>query len=298
MPSNFSLDNGKNRIKKGVLYIVATPIGNLEDITFRAVRVLAGVDLVAAEDTRTTGRLLSYYGIGTKLVSYHEHNEEKKAAKLVEKLKSGLAIALVSDAGTPSVSDPGYRLVKKAISDGIVVVPVPGASAVLAALTASGLPTDTFVFYGFLPKKKGRRRKLLESFPADKTAVIYESPKRIQKCLEEIFEILGEREAVLCRELTKLHEEFIRGSLSEIIADVGDRNILKGECTLLVAGKKPEVVSDDIISEEIRSALINKKMKPSLLAREIAEKFSVSKNKVYDEIQRIRSDEGSEDTAR
>lgn len=193
--------------------MVATPIGNLEDMTYRAVRILKEADLIACEDTRQTRKLLDHYQISRPTVSYHEHNEAERAAELLEKLKAGVTIAQVSDAGMPGISDPGYRLIKLAIENGIVVVPVPGASAVITALAASGLATDAFEFHGFLPAKSGQRRTMLEQFRnAAHTVVVYETPHRIREAVEDIVAILGPaRQLVIARELTKLHEEFLRG---------------------------------------------------------------------------------------
>src|SRR5437016_7627725 len=198
---------------KGVLYVVATPIGNLEDITYRAVRILKEADLIACEDTRQTRKLLDHYGIEKPAISYHEHNEAERARQLIYNLQQGLTIAHVSDAGMPGISDPGYRVVKLAIEHGIRVVPVPGSSAVVAALAGSGLPTDAFEFRGFLPAKSGQRRTALESLrDVRHTVIFYETPHRIMESLQELAGILGaERQVVVARELTKLHEEFIRG---------------------------------------------------------------------------------------
>ncbi len=291
MPLTFNTDNSKNQIEKGTLYIVATPIGNLEDITIRSLRVLEGVDLVAAEDTRTTGKLLSFYSIRTRLTACHEHNEEKKAENLVDKLVSGNSIALVSDAGTPSVSDPGFRLVRSAIKKGIPVVPVPGVSAAVAALSVSGLPTDTFVFCGFLPRKKARKTETLKSLSLEKkTLIFYESPKRIIALIVSIQESMGDREAVLCREMTKLHEEFIRGRLTQICSTVSSRPSVKGECTLIVSGKEDEAaVSLDLLQGEISERLMTGDISPSQLARELADKYALRKKIIYDEIQRLKT---------
>lgn len=222
----------------GVLYIVSTPIGNLEDISFRALRVLKEVTTVAAEDTRHTKTLLAHYGIGTPLTSYHDFNKEEKAPVLLERLKEGHSVALVSDAGTPTISDPGYFLITQALAAGITVVPVPGPSAVLAALAASGLPTDAFVFEGFLPRKSGPRRRLLESLRDERrTVIVFESPHRLRSSLELIREILGERRIVLARELTKVHEELLRGTADELLKALGTRTI-RGELTLVLEGKR------------------------------------------------------------
>jgi 16S rRNA (cytidine1402-2'-O)-methyltransferase len=218
----------------GTLYIVGTPIGNLEDITFRALRVLKMVDLIACEDTRRTQKLLTYYGIRTGTISYHEHNEMTRAPELIIELEQGSDIALVSDAGMPVISDPGYRLVKLAVRHGVRVVPVPGASAFVAALAASGLPVDKFRFLGFLPSKASqRRRALAEAQTSQKTLVFYEAPHRVLETLADIRKILGDRPVVLAREVTKVHEEFLRGPVSEVL-DALKRKPVKGEVTVLV----------------------------------------------------------------
>src|SRR5262244_3377867 len=205
--------------RAGCLYLVATPIGNLEDITLRAVRILNEADQIACEDTRHTQKLLHHYNIARPLVSYHEHNEMTRAPELVLAMEQGQQIALVSDAGMPLVSDPGYRLVTLALRHHIGVVPVPGPSALLAALSASGLPNEEFLFAGFLPARSGERRRALERLRIeDRTIILYEAPHRIAECVADAREILGDRPACLAREVTKLHEEFIRGKLSEIAA--------------------------------------------------------------------------------
>ncbi|HXL09667.1 MAG TPA: 16S rRNA (cytidine(1402)-2'-O)-methyltransferase, partial [Candidatus Bathyarchaeia archaeon] len=202
----------------GTLYIVATPIGNLEDITLRALRVLKEVDVIAAEDTRHTQILLNHHGIRTPLTSYHEHNERTKAQELVTRLEQGKDIALVSDAGTPAISDPGFRLVVEAIRAAIRIIPVPGASALTAVLSASGLPTDRFIFEGFLPAKKKQRRERLHTLRDEtRTLIFYEAPHRLRDALDDVHELLGNRETVLAREVSKVHEEFLRGPISELI---------------------------------------------------------------------------------
>ncbi|HVG30869.1 MAG TPA: 16S rRNA (cytidine(1402)-2'-O)-methyltransferase [Pyrinomonadaceae bacterium] len=219
----------------GTLYLVSTPIGNLEDVTRRALRVLAEVDTIACEDTRHTRKLLDHYGIKTKTISYHEHNERERAPELAARLAEGLSIALVSDAGTPAVSDPGYRLVRAAIERGAPVVPVPGATAFVAALTASGLPTDEFFFGGFLPARSTARRARLSqvrSLPA--TLVFYEAPHRIADALRDARDVLGEREAAVARELTKLHEEIARGRLSELVEKFSGGHAARGEMALVI----------------------------------------------------------------
>jgi 16S rRNA (cytidine1402-2'-O)-methyltransferase len=220
----------------GALYIVSTPIGNLEDITMRALRILAEVDLIAAEDTRKTSILLNHYTIKKPLTSYFEHNEQVKTGWLVSQLKEGKNIALVSEAGTPTISDPGFRIVAAAIAADITVVPVPGACAAIAALSASGLPVHRFAFEGFLPPKSGKRKNLLKKIAGEeRTLIFYESPYRIQSAIADMIEVLGERRAVVARELTKLHEEFIYGTLS-IIAEKLRSAVIKGEFTVVVEG--------------------------------------------------------------
>jgi 16S rRNA (cytidine1402-2'-O)-methyltransferase len=218
----------------GTLYLVATPIGNLDDITHRAIKVLGEVDLIACEDTRHTRKLLTHYGINTRTISYHEHNERQRAAELLTRLNAGDSVAVVSDAGTPGISDPGFRLVQLAIEDQISVVPVPGPSALINALIASGLPTDEFFFGGFLPSRSGARRarlKSLESMPA--TLIFYEAPHRLAGALRDAAEVLGPRPAVVARELTKLHEEIARGSLDELAARYASENV-RGEIVLVI----------------------------------------------------------------
>ena len=266
------------------LYVVATPIGNLEDITLRAINTLDGVDLIAAEDTRHTVRLLSRYRIRTPLISCHEHNEHLRTPELIDKIRSGAAVALVSDAGTPSVSDPGYRLVRAAVEDGLDVFPIPGVSAAVTALCVSGLPTDAFVFLGFTPKKKGKRLELLESLVTEpRTLVFYESPRRVADFLDEIRAVMGDRPAVLAREMTKLHEEFIRGTLSEIHTLLAGRPEVKGECTLLVDGKRAaDSVSDADLADALRDALAQPGASVSSLSKSIARQFNLSRKIVYE----------------
>ena len=224
----------------GTLYVVATPIGNLEDMTFRAIRVLKAVSLIAAEDTRRTRILLNAYQISTPLTSLYDQNESEKSAQLLAKLQSGEDVAYVSDAGTPGISDPGYILVSRAISQGIGVVPVPGASAVIAALSVSGLPMDRFVFLGFLPSKPARRREALASLEEEeRTLIFYESPHRLCAALQDIETLLGPRQVVVSREMTKIHEEFLRGTAGSVSACLGD-GAVKGEVTLIVAGRPRE----------------------------------------------------------
>ena len=265
----------------GVLYIVATPIGNLEDITLRALRVLKEVDLIAAEDTRHTKTLLDHYGITKPLTSYHEHNEKTKAHALVGRLKRGQSIALVSDAGTPLLSDPGYRLVREAIKAAIPVVPLPGPSAMTALLSVSGLATERFVFEGFLPARRGERRERLGALQEEKrTMVFYEAPHRLKESLGDLLEILGDREAVMGREITKIHEEFLRGRLSEMRARVESEKP-RGEITLAVGGSE----GDAAPAQELITAEIEQLRKKGLRVKEIAEllgeKFSCPKREIY-----------------
>jgi 16S rRNA (cytidine1402-2'-O)-methyltransferase len=221
----------------GTLYLVATPIGNLEDITMRAVRILQEVDLIACEDTRTSGVLLKHYGISKPLVSYHNFNERQASERIIGRILEGQNVAVISDAGTPSISDPGFIIVREAVRQGINVVAIPGPVAMLMALSVSGLPTDAFIFYGFLPQTSGKRRAILESLvDRRETLVFYESPYKIHKLLNEIFEVIGNRQAALCRELTKKFEEIVRGDI-ETIRETFKEKKIKGEITLVVQGK-------------------------------------------------------------
>jgi 16S rRNA (cytidine1402-2'-O)-methyltransferase len=281
---DFILQSNPNN-KPGILYVVATPIGNRDDITLRALDTLGHVDLVAAEDTRHTGRLLAHHNIKCRMISFHEHNESDRTPDLINRLKAGSSVALVSNAGTPSVSDPGYRLVKEAVINHIRVIPIPGVSAVIAALSVSGLPTDSFVFIGFPAKKKAKRLNQLKELAGEsKTMVFYESPKRILTFLKEIISVMGDRYGVLSREMTKLHEEFIRGFLSEILSSLNARPAIKGECTLLLTGcEKNKDVSIHTVRTEIIKALEKQQSKLSELSKIIAQKYGLPKNKVYDE---------------
>lgn len=221
----------------GTLFLVSTPIGNLEDITHRAIRVLGEVNLIACEDTRHTRKLLNHYNINTRTISYHEHNERERAAELMKLLSDGSNVAIVTDAGTPGISDPGFRLARLAIEGGVTVVPVPGPSALVAALVATGLPADEFFFGGFLPSRSGARRtklKELEAIPA--TLIFYEAPHRIAATLKDALEILGEREAVVARELTKMHEEIARGRLSDL-AERFSNDKARGEIVLIIGSE-------------------------------------------------------------
>jgi 16S rRNA (cytidine1402-2'-O)-methyltransferase len=272
----------------GCLYVVATPIGNLEDITFRAVRTLKEADLIACEDTRQTQKLLAHYGIKTRTVSYHEHNEMTKAAELVVDLEGGAKIALVTDAGMPGISDPGFRLIALAIRHHVPVVPIPGASAFLAALVASGLPTDSFRFSGFLPAKSGQRRKLLESVrESPRTQVFYEAPHRLLETLADLVEVLGnDRHIVVAREVTKLHEEFLRGRADEVLDQLKKRGEVKGEITLLIAKaehREPGAESGAQSGEsrapnpESRKISVARRIKEIMAAEKVDEKAALKK---------------------
>jgi 16S rRNA (cytidine1402-2'-O)-methyltransferase len=290
MPSTLPTNNSDNRLPTGRLYIVATPIGNKNDITLRALNILRSVDVIAAEDTRKTRRFLAQHDIEGRFVSYHEHNEKEKSPKLIEQLIKGASIALVSNAGTPTLSDPGYRLIESALANDLPITPIPGVSAAIAALSVSGLPTDSFTFIGFMPKKKGKRLTLLSDLAAEsRTLIFYESPKRVVMLLEEMLAVLGNRSAVLAREMTKLHEEFLRGRLTEIAENLKKRPEIKGECTLLVAGSQKTVCVDwDSVRSEIQLALKSKKESISQLAKTTAMKYGLSKNKIYDEALKIQ----------
>jgi 16S rRNA (cytidine1402-2'-O)-methyltransferase len=267
----------------GTLYLVATPIGNLEDITLRALRVLRESDLIACEDTRQTGKLLSHFEIHKPMVSYHDHNEAARTAELVAKLESGMNVALVSDAGTPLVSDPGYRLVIAAIGAGITVVPIPGASAVLSALAGAGLPTDAFRFCGFLPPKTGQRKKALEELHGeDCTLIFYEAPHRILDTLSDVSAVYGERSVVVAREITKLHEEFLRGTAEEVRTQLAGRPSVKGEITLLI-GKGWPVAADTPIEDAVRE--LEQKGVPRMDAiKQVARERGLSKRDVYSKV--------------
>jgi|CZLA01.1.fsa_nt_gi 16S rRNA (cytidine1402-2'-O)-methyltransferase len=276
------------------LYLVATPIGNLEDITLRALRVLKEVDLIACEDTRQTLKLLNHYGIQTRLVSYHEHNEMTKAAELVVDLEGGAKIALVTDAGMPGISDPGFRLIALAIRHHVPVVPIPGASAFLAALVASGLPTDSFRFSGFLPSKSGQRRKLLESIKdSPRTLVFYEAPHRLLETLADVVEVLGnDRHVVVAREVTKLHEEFLRGRVSEILEQLKARGDVKGEITLLIAkaeeGAAAAVSETVSVAQRVREIMAEENADEKAALKKVAKERGIGKSEAYREWQQTR----------
>ena len=275
--------------RQACLYLVATPIGNLEDITLRALRILKEVDQIACEDTRHTQKLLSHYNIQKPLVSYHEHNELTRAPELVVAMEEGAQIALVSDAGVPLVSDPGYRLVTLSLRHHLPVIPIPGPSALLAALSASGLPNEEFLFAGFLPARSGERRRALERLRIeDRTIIFYEAPHRIEETLIDAHEILGDRPACLAREVTKIHEEFRRGSLAELAASVAERPA-RGEITLLIgpaAADEKSIQRDtaqslaDRVEELMRQAKLDRKEALKLAAKE----RGITKRAAYQEL--------------
>ena len=266
----------------GTLYIVATPIGNLEDITLRARRILRECDCIACEDTRQTRKLLEHLNISKPLVSYYEHNETGRAAELVEKLAGGGSGALVSDAGTPLVSDPGYRLVHAAIAAGIRVVPIPGPSAAVGALSAAGLPTNAFRFCGFLPPRSSQRRKMLEHLKQETcTLVFYETPHRILETLEEIEAVMGSRPAVVARELTKIHEEFLRGTAAQIRATLAGRASVKGEITLLIGKAEAAAAADDTPLEDAVRSVEEQGLSRMDAIKHVARQRGLSKRDVY-----------------
>jgi 16S rRNA (cytidine1402-2'-O)-methyltransferase len=293
MPSTSLTDDNGSNAGPGTLYVVATPIGNRDDITLRALSVLKNADLIAAEDTRHTGKLLSLHHIKGRLISYHEYNERERTPGLVARLKNGSSVALVSNAGTPVVSDPGYRLIKEAVEAGINIVPVPGVSAAIAALSVSGLATGSFIFIGFCPKKKEKRLDLLKDLKNEKrTIIFYESPRRILRLIEEIISVTGERHSVLSREITKVHEEFIRGTLSEILAVLKERTEIKGECTLIVSGcEEKEDSSQETVTKELKESIRSNKKPLSVLAKETAKKFGLSRKAIYEEALRIKNEQ-------
>ena len=265
----------------GILYLVATPIGNLEDITARAARILSEVSVIACEDTRESHKLLDRLGIRKPLLSCHEHNERARSDELVAKLHYGESIALISDAGSPLVSDPGYRLVDAALAAGITVVPIPGPSALITALTASGLETDAFYFGGFLPPKTNQRRKILESLAElDATLIFYESPHRILESLGDVAEVLGARRVVVARELTKMHEEFLRGTAADIRDTLAARPSVKGEITLLIAKADAQAEDTAPIPEAV-AELVAAGISRMDAMKAVARRRGISKREVY-----------------
>jgi 16S rRNA (cytidine1402-2'-O)-methyltransferase len=278
------------------LYLVATPIGNLADITLRAVRVLKEVDVIACEDTRQTQKLLNHYGITTRTISYHEHNEMTRSAELVKEMQEGASVALVTDAGMPGISDPGYRLISLAIRHHLPVVPIPGASAFLAALVAGGLPTDSFRFSGFLPAKRGERRAALEAIKTSpRTQVFYEAPHRIVEALSDVVEVLGkDRHVVIAREVTKLHEEFLRGRAGEVLETLKARDGVKGEITLLIGKAEQEACVETAalarlsVRQRVEQIMEEEQVDEKSALKKVAKERGISKSEAYRELQRSK----------
>ena len=274
------------------LYLVGTPIGNLEDISLRALRILKEVDMIACEDTRQTAKLLNHYGIGTRTISYHEHNELTRSAELIMHLEQGKSIALVTDAGMPGVSDPGFRLASLAIRHKIPVVPIPGASAFLSALVASGLPTDSFVFHGFLPAKLGQRRKLLEEIQhSSRTQIFYEAPHRLLGTLEDIADVMGaHRRVVVAREVTKIYEEFVRSTAAEVSEVFKKRDEIRGEITLLIGRAEeqhgPPAVALKNARTRLRELMKSEEIDEKEAMKRVAKEMGISKSDVYRELQK------------
>lgn len=277
--------------RKPSLYLVATPIGNLEDITLRALRTLKEVDLIACEDTRQTQKLLSHYGIEKKTISYHEHNELTRSAELIMHFEQGESIALVTDAGMPGISDPGYRLVSLAIRHHIPVIPIPGPSAFVAALVASGLPTDSFRFNGFVPEKSGRRVKLFQSIKdSPRTQIFYEAPHRLLETLKDIVDVFGPaRHVVIAREVTKIYEEFIRGHAKDVLLQMQARDDIRGEITLLIGKEEAHgtpVLEQKTIRQRVRSLMQSEDLDEKEAMKRVAKEMGVSKSEVYRELQK------------
>jgi len=279
------------------LYIVSTPIGNLGDITYRAVEVLRAADVILAEDTRRSGVLLRHYGVEGRMISAHEHNERARAATVVEMLREGRDVALVTDAGTPLLSDPGARIVREVVEAGFEVVPVPGASALLAALVASGIPAELFTFYGFIPRKGGRRTELLEEIAAlPYAAVLYESPNRTAELLRDLAAAAGpERRVAVARELTKMHEEFFRGTAEEAAERFEEREV-RGEIVVVVEGRpedaEAEAETDALAARSLAQALLSQGMSPSAVAKELRRRLGIARNAAY-ELAQEAAEEGA-----
>ena len=272
------------------LYIVTTPIGNLEDITYRAVRILGEVDLIAAEDTRHSLKLLNHFGISKPLTSYFDHNQQFKGERILNALRRGKSVALISDAGTPCISDPGFQLVRDAVAENIPVVPVPGACAAVAALSASGLPTDSFTFAGFPPSRQGKRRTFLSGMNAlPGTLVLYEAPHRLIDTLSDICEVLGDRQVIVARELTKIYEEFIRGTASEVIAAVS-QDIVRGEIVILIASGKIGSQETEPLENVLHRLMADGTLSIKDMAKQAAVISGVSRSEAYSEALRLKND--------
>ena len=265
----------------GNLYIVSTPIGNLEDITLRALRTLKEVDVIAAEDTRHSRKLLNHYGITKPMISYWSEKEKVRSEEIIEKLRSGLSVSIISDAGTPGISDPGAVLIKRAVEEGIDVIPIPGPSAAITALSVSGLSTEEFTFVGFLPPKAAQRQKRLNELALEpRTLIFYEAPHRIFETLKDMEEIFGQRQAALAKEITKMHEEILRGTISEIV-DMLETRTIAGEYVIIVEGKSKEAVSIEEALEEIKSLMKRGKGRKEAV-KIVAEGYGLSKKELYD----------------
>jgi len=276
-------------VSSGTLYIIATPIGNLEDITFRAVRILGEVDLIAAEDTRHSRKLLSHFNISKPLTSYFDHNRQFKGERILSELRQGKTVALISDAGTPCVSDPGYHLVRDAVLEGIPVIPIPGACAAVAALSASGLPSDNFTFAGFPPSRQGKRKTFLAGLVGlPGTLILYEAPHRLEETLRDMGEVLGERRIVVARELTKIFEEFVRGSVSEVLAVVSQGRV-RGEVVILVAPGESSPPDVEPLEELLQRLLDEEGLSVKDAARKASEITGVPRNEAYAEALRVRN---------
>ncbi len=276
---------------RGKLYLVSTPIGNLEDITLRALRILKEVDLIAAEDTRHTRKLLSHYDIHKPLISYHEHNQREKEEFLLEEIKKGKNLALVTDAGTPGISDPGVNLVKRFLQESIPVIPIPGPSALIAALSISGLPTESFIFYGFLPHKHSARQRMFSSLKdRPETLVFFESPQRLKACLQDALKTFGDRQAVVAREITKIFEEVYRGKLAKIIKEIEGKEI-KGEITLVIAGSPAaKEVDEAFLSQLIKEYLNNGQLSLKEMVTLLSAEWKVSKRELYKKILEVKKE--------
>lgn len=292
MPTQAPDNNDNHAARSGALYLVATPIGNLEDISLRALRILKEVDLIACEDTRQSKKLLARYDIHKPLESYHEHNEAARATELLSRLRAGAKIALVSDAGTPLVSDPGHRLVSLCADNKIPVVPIPGPSALTTALVGSGMDVSQFVFIGFLPARSGERRRELQALAADpRTLVFYEAPHRLALMLEDALEILGDRDAVIARELTKLHEEFRRGRLSELANELRSR-APRGEITVIVGAGKglsqsvrgDGIAADVALPDRIKEVMDSQKLDQKAALKQVARERGLNKREAYKQL--------------
>jgi 16S rRNA (cytidine1402-2'-O)-methyltransferase len=276
----------------GTLYILATPIGNLEDMTYRAVRILGEVDLIAAEDTRHSLKLLNHFGISKPLTSYFDHNQQFKGERILQALRQGRSVALISDAGTPCISDPGFNLVRAAVAEGITVIPIPGPCAAITALSASGLPSDAFTFAGFPPARQGKRRAFLSAMgPLPGTLVFYEAPHRLEETLRDLREVMGERQIVVARELTKIYEEFIRGTVGEVLAKVVAQDKVRGEVVILVAPGEAVPEEAEPLPELLERLLRDEGLTVKDAAKKAAEIAGVPRNTAYAEALRVKNGE-------